>query len=239
MSRLFLVRHGQASFLEADYDKLSPLGEAQSRLLGNYWVRRSVLFDRVVTGPRIRQRETARIAAEAYRCAGVQFPETIVMPEFDEYDGETVLREVLPQLLETSPEVRESYKAFQDASAPADRSKHFQKFFEFAIAKWASGELLVPGVESWAEFRLRVNRGISQLISQCGHGATCAIFCSGGPIAVAVERALHLSALDTLRVMWMSRNGSYSEFLFSGDRFTLSAFNAFPHLDDPALMSYR
>jgi hypothetical protein len=39
--------------------------------------------------------------------------------------------------------------------------------------------------------------------------------------------------------MWMSRNCSYSEFLFSGERFTLSAFNAFPHLDDPALLTYR
>ncbi|MFZ0878241.1 MAG: histidine phosphatase family protein, partial [Candidatus Acidiferrales bacterium] len=96
-----------------------------------------------------------------------------------------------------------------------------------------------PGVESWAEFSARVNRGISQFISRCGHGVNAAIFCSGGPIAVAVERALHLSPPDTLQIMWMSRNASYTEFLFSGDRFTLSAFNAFPHLDDPALLTYR
>jgi len=107
------------------------------------------------------------------------------------------------------------------------------------VTKWMTGELLVPGVESWAEFSARVNRGISQFISQCGHGVNAAIFCSAGPITVAVARALHLTPLDTLKVLWMSRNGSYSEFWFSGDRFTLSAFNAVPHLDDPSLLTYR
>ncbi|MFZ0739779.1 MAG: histidine phosphatase family protein [Candidatus Acidiferrales bacterium] len=239
MSRLFLVRHGQASFLEADYDKLSPLGETQSRLLGEYWARRSMLFDRIATGPRARQKDTARFVDEAYRRAGAQLPETIVMPEFDEYDGETVLRLALPELLETSREVRESYDFFTSSSNPPDRSKHFQKFFEIVVSMWVRGEIHVPGVESWAEFSARVNRGISQFISRCGHGVNAAIFCSGGPIAVAVERALHLASRDTLQVMWMSRNASYTEFLFSGDRFTLSAFNAFPHLDDPSLLTYR
>jgi hypothetical protein len=54
-----------------------------------------------------------------------------------------------------------------------------------------------------------------------------------------MQRALHLSSEDTLKTMWMSRNCSYSEFLFSGDRFTLSSFNAFPHLDDAGLLTYR
>jgi broad specificity phosphatase PhoE len=239
VSRLFLVRHGQASFLAADYDQLSPLGEAQSRLLGNYWAHRNLPFERIATGPRIRQKNTARLVAEAYRQAGAHFPEAIVMPEFDEYDAEGVLRGALPDLLQTSHEVRESYRLYGHASTPSDRTKHFQAFFEIAVTKWMTGELLVPGVESWAEFSARVNRGISQFISQCGHGVNAAIFCSAGPITVAVARALHLTPLDTLKVLWMSRNGSYSEFWFSGDRFTLSAFNAVPHLDDPSLLTYR
>ena len=43
MGNLYLVRHGQASFLQQNYDKLSPLGEAQSRLLGEYWAPRGVI----------------------------------------------------------------------------------------------------------------------------------------------------------------------------------------------------
>jgi hypothetical protein len=54
-----------------------------------------------------------------------------------------------------------------------------------------------------------------------------------------MRRALHLSSQDTLRTTWMVRNSSFSEFLFSKDRFTLSTFNAFPHLDDVSLLTYR
>jgi broad specificity phosphatase PhoE len=239
LSRLFLVRHGQASFLEADYDKLSPLGETQSRLLGEFWAKRKMRFDHVAAGPRARQKDTARIVGEAYRDAGVSFPETIVMPEFDEYDGEGLLKRALPQLLESHETVRDLYRLFENSSTPSERSKQLQKLLEVVVIDWVNGDLVVPGVEPWQEFRGRVNKGLSQFISRCGHGVSAAIFCSGGPVAIAVERALHLLPLDTLRVMWMSRNGSYTDFLFSGERFTLSAFNSYPHLDDASLLTYR
>lgn len=239
MSRLFLVRHGQASFLEADYDKLSPLGEIQSRLLGKFWAARKIRFDRVATGPRARQKNTARIVTGAYRQARQPFPEAFVVPEFDEYDGEGLLRRALPQLLESDEKIRGLYRSFQASSAPAERSKQLQKLLEVVVIDWVNGGLVVPGIETWPEFRDRVNNGLTQFISQCGHGVTGAIFCSGGPIAIAVERALHLQPLDTLRIMWISRNASCTDFLFSGDRFTLSAFNSHPHLDDASLLTYR
>jgi broad specificity phosphatase PhoE len=99
MSHIILVRHGQASFLERDYDRLCANGEAQAGLLGKYWSRRGVVFGGAYSGPRVRQLETARIVAEAYRSASLGFPETVVMSEFDEYQAEAVLRECLPQLL--------------------------------------------------------------------------------------------------------------------------------------------
>ncbi len=73
MSHIILVRHGQASLLEQNYDQLCANGETQSRLLGEYWARRGVAFSNVYSGPRMRQRETARIVGEAYRNAGLLF----------------------------------------------------------------------------------------------------------------------------------------------------------------------
>jgi broad specificity phosphatase PhoE len=239
VSRLLLVRHGQASFLDADYDKLSALGETQARLLGEFWAGRAVKFDFAATGPLTRQKHTARIVAEAYRRAGAAFPEPVAAAEFNECDAEGVIRQALPGLLETSQRARELQQAFLSAKTPEQRSKTFQRVVEEVMAGWVSGLLAVDGVESWAEFSARVNRGVSQFIARCGRGTTAAIFTSGGPIAVALERALNLAPLDTLRVMWMSRNCSYSEFLFSGARFTLSAFNASPHLGEEALVTYR
>jgi broad specificity phosphatase PhoE len=239
MSRVLLVRHAQASFLEPDYDKLSALGETQARVLGRYWARQKIVFDRACSGPCVRQRDSARIVGEAYRDAGLSFPEPIVMREFDEYQGEAVLERALPQLVETDATIRELHQQFLNQRTPADRSKPFQKLFEAVINKWVGGAISVLGVESWDEFCARVNSGLSRFLSAAKRGEQSAIFCSGGPIAVAMQRALNLSAQDTLRVAWMSRNCSYSEFLYSGERFTLSAFNAFPHLDDASLLTYR
>jgi broad specificity phosphatase PhoE len=239
MSRVLLVRHAQASFLEPDYDRLSPLGETQTQHLGKYWARRKVSFDRTCSGPCLRQRDTARIVGEAYREAGLSFPEPIVMREFDEYQGEAVLGQALPQLVETDATIRELHQEFLNVSTAADRSKPFQKLFEAVIGKWVGGVISVPGVESWDEFCARVNSGLSRFFAAAKHGEQSVIFCSGGPISVAVQRALNLSGQDTLRIAWMSRNCSYSEFLYSGERFTLSSFNAFPHLDDASLLTYR
>jgi broad specificity phosphatase PhoE len=54
MGILYVVRHAQASFFEQNNDKLSVLGEAQARLLGEYWARCNLIFDRTCVGPSIR-----------------------------------------------------------------------------------------------------------------------------------------------------------------------------------------
>jgi broad specificity phosphatase PhoE len=239
MGRLLLIRHAQASFQDLNYDMLSAIGEAQALRLGQYWVRQKLVLDRVCSGPRVRQKETARIVAEVYRDAGLPFPEPVVMREFDEYRADAVLEQGLPRLLESNNEVRELHRSFQDSSNPARRLMNFDKVFEMVITKWVEGEVVLPSVESWPEFCARVDRGLSQWISANGRGQQLAIFCSGGLLGVAMRRAFRLSSQDALRASWMVRNCSYSEFLFSHDRFTLSTFNAFPYLDDVSLLTYR
>ena len=239
MSHLILVRHGQASFLERDYDKLCANGEAQSKLLGEYWSRRGLVLGGAYSGPRVRQLETARIVAEVYRSAGVGFPETVVMNDFDEYQAEAVLRECLPQLLQVSAEIGELRRAYNNSRESSDRRKTFQKLFEAVISKWVAGEITAPGVEPWQEFCVRVERGLAQVVRDTPPAASAVIFTSAGTIGAAMRRTLHLSAEDTLQLTWMSRNASFSEFLASGERFALSTFNAHPHLDGDALLTYR
>lgn len=239
MSRLFLVRHGQASFLEQNYDKLSTLGETQSRLLGEYWGHRGLTFQRAYTGPRIRQMETARIVGEEYKKAGLPWPEMEVREEFDEYQGEWVMQASLDELVQKNAHVRELQQDFLAAGSVQQKHKTFQRLFEVVIGKWVNGEIRVEEVESWPEFCARVQRGIEQVCSANGGRENVAIFSSGGPIGVTLQRALELSPENTLKVAWMARNCSFSEFLFSGKRFTLSSFNELPHLDDPSLVTYR
>ena len=239
MGILFLVRHAQASFLEQNYDKLSERGEEQARLLGQYWSQRNVVFDRACTGPCARQKDTANLLRDEYRKAGLGFPDPLVMPEFDEYEGEAVLERSLPRLLENDLSVRDLHSAFQSSSGSAQRRATFQKLYEAVIGNWVDDTIPLPGVETWAEFCFRVNSGLTDFLSCGGPGERVAIVTSGGPIAVAMQRALNLSPQHTLRVSWMSRNCSWSEFLYSKNRFTLSAFNAHPHLNDAAMLTYR
>jgi broad specificity phosphatase PhoE len=240
MSRLFLVRHGQASFLEQNYDKLSTTGERQARLLGEYWARGRMTFDRVYSGPRSRQIETAQITGEVYKRARLPWPELQIMQEFDEYAGEWVMESSLAGLAESNPQVRALQEAFRNAGDKREKHKTFQRMFEVVIGKWVGGEIQVDDVESWPDFCARVNQGFDQVCANNdGGGENVAIFSSGGPIGVSLQRALDLSPENTLKVAWMARNCSFTEFIFSGERFTLSSFNELPHIDDPALLTYR
>jgi len=239
MSRIVLVRHAQASFLEPNYDKLCATGEMQARLLGEYWARRGVQFGRVCSGPRVRQVQTARIVEEAYRRLGKEFPEVAVMNEFDEYPAEAVLKLGLPQVLEKSQEVRDLHCTFERAKDIDERKRSFHQMFEAVIGMWVSGALVIDGAESWQDFCARIDRGIATIVSSSAPVGDSVVFTSGGPIGVAMRRALHLSHADTLQLTWMSRNASFSEFLSSGGRFTLSTFNAHPHLEDERLLTYR
>jgi broad specificity phosphatase PhoE len=239
MGILFLVRHAQASFLEQNYDKLSKLGEEQARLLGEYWARRNIVFDRACVGPCVRQKDTATIMSVEYRKAGLEFPEPLVLPEFDEYQGEAVLELSLPALLENDQSIRDFHAVFQSSSDSAGRRATFQKLFEAVIGKWVGGAICPLGVETWLEFCSRVNSGLAKFVSAGGRGERVAIFTSGGPIAVAMQRALQLSPESTLQVSWMSRNSSWSEFLYAAERFMLSSFNAHGHIGDPTMLTYR
>jgi broad specificity phosphatase PhoE len=239
MSHLFLVRHGQASFLEENYDKLSPKGEAQARMLGEYWARLKVSFDEVYSGPRVRQQDTARIAGEAYRGAGLPWPQLQMLPEFDEFQAELVIAKTLPGLRVSDEGIRRLYAHFESAQDRAEQFKRFQRIFEVIVGRWAAGELTVGGVEPWAGFVTRVGQGLDTLALNGNRGRRIAVFCSGGPIGVAMQRALNLSTADMLKTAWMMCNCGYSSFVFSGNRFTLTSYNSYPHITGSDFLTYR
>lgn len=207
--------------------------------MGEYWAGRKMVFDRVCCGPAMRHRRTADLVGKAYKESAMEFPEPVAAHELDEFKGEAVMAESLAQLLPRSAEIREMRESFLEACGEDEKRARFQRLFEVVVSMWARGEITLRTVESWQDFCERVNRGLSVFLATAKKGEVSAIFTSGGPVSVAVQRALQLSITETLRVAWMSRNCSFSEFLFSGDRMTLSTFNSFPHLDDDSLLTYR
>ncbi len=239
MALLTLVRHGQASFLSDNYDKLSDLGEHQARKLGEYWVRSAVSFDQVYFGPAERHIRTGELVIEAYLQAGLPWPDPVALPEVDEYSGIEVMRAFLPGLMEKDEDIRALEAQFRAAGDRGAAARVYDRLFQRITRMWVAGELDSPEIESWQRFCERVERGIARIQEGSEKNGRIVVFTSGGVIAATARLALELSARKTLELSWTSRNASYAEFLFSGDRFSFSGFNAVPHLEDPALITYR
>src|SRR5713226_47676 len=152
MALLTLVRHGQASFLQDNYDKLSERGELQARILGEYWLRTKTVFDQVYYGPACRQIRTGEIVGEVFREAGVRYPEPVSLPELNEYPGIEVVRTFLPGLMEKHEDIRELESQFRQAGEQTAAFRIYDRLFERITRMWVAGELDSPEVEPWRQF---------------------------------------------------------------------------------------
>jgi broad specificity phosphatase PhoE len=160
---IVLVRHGQASYGSADYDRLSPLGERQSRLVGERLARERPHPCAVIAGPRRRHLQTAQLLVEAARATGGDYPEPSIDDDLDELPvKELVLAHGL------GPDLLQSVVA--------------------AVRAWAAGTLAPAGVLTPAQFVARVESAFRRLCPIDGSGSGAAIIVtSGGPIAVALR----------------------------------------------------
>src|ERR1700744_2931276 len=95
MGVLLLVRHGQASLGEAEYDQLSGLGLRQAQILGARLAGTDLRVDRVVCGTRARQRDTAGpvLAALGWPGSGLRTDGRL-----DEYDHVGVMARHTPDI---------------------------------------------------------------------------------------------------------------------------------------------
>ncbi len=236
MSTLYLIRHGQASFGMNNYDRLSLTGLKQSRILGNYLNRINLHFDAIYCGTIERQVKTA---AEYYPCCAetdYPAPEIIHDKRFNEFDGEGVLKILLPVLLTEQPRYR-----FDSDNLLKDRGS-FQRIFEAVMSMWASGKYDMKGVVTWDEFTKGVNSAVNGIMNTHTGGKNVAVFTSGGPISVVVQSVLNLTPQKSMDIRDMIVNTSITRFRYSQERFMISSFNEYPHLEeseDKNIITYR
>lgn len=239
MSVLTLVRHGQASYMAEDYDRLSALGEEQARKLGEFWVKHRIQFDLCFHGPAKRHKQTLEIASQHVRQAGLSWPESQAVPELDEFDAFRMMQLLTPKLVESDPEVRRLSAVFEANRHTPEAGRMLQKLFEAVSRSWCSGVHDTPELESWSQFRARIQAGIDRIRKISAQSRNVVAISSGGPIAATVAQVLGLPPATAIEFVWLSRNGSFSEFLFSGERFSMHSFNSIPHFDDRRLLTYR
>lgn len=239
MSTLTLIRHGQGGRLGEDYDRLSPTGEAQARALGAYWSEQGLSFDEAYTGTLVRQRRTEELSGAELRAAGGAWPEVERLEGLNEYNADAVTSALLPELSAREPEFETLRRALEESADGPDRYKNFQKMLEAVLARWVRGDYESRNLEAWTTFRDRVRESLGSILRRSGGNRRVAVFTSGGPIGIAVAHALAAPDQSALEINWRVRNASVTEFVFSGRRISLDAYNSITHLRDPALWTFR
>ena len=211
MGKLYLVRHGQASFGAADYDNLSELGHKQSIRLGEYFASKGTRFDAVLTGTLKRHAQTYAGIAQG---AGMDLQPTL-WPGLNEYEAEAVIAAIHPGPLEP-PNTPELYKL------------HF-RLLRDGLTQWMNSVISPKGMPSYREFAEGVTSSLEHIRKQ--HTGNVLVVSSGGPISTAVGHILGTSPETTIELNYRIRNSSVTEFTFNPKHHTLLTFNTLPHLD--------
>ena len=226
MGTLLLIRHGQASYGEVDYDRLSARGHEQARAIWRFLARSRL--DATYAGPLRRQQQTIATARE--EAAGI--PEPVTVDELAEYPAFDMLQHFIPRLVEEDSK----YAALSTGPTP----KLLDDAFHAILGRWARDEWSIEGVERVDGFVARVRTGLDKVIRAAASGARIAVVTSAGPIGVAVGLTLGVAAAERMvRTSSTIRNGSISELKFRGagfawqpEQISLLTFNVTSHLPD-------
>lgn len=227
MGLIHLVRHGQASAGTHDYDRLSTIGQHQSRLLGQWWSSHEIYPSAAFHGSLKRQKDTAHLAlGELHQQPAMQLAEGL-----DEYDHRVI---------------ESHFVSAHDDYTPEAMS--FDEYLQI-MTRWRDHEMHQPNkhLEPWHEFRTRGLKTLQASLpapeSACGNSnkqPESVFFTSGGVIATTLASVLELDFEHTIDAIWRIRNSSITSFQNTQRGLRLVEFNAIPHLlehRDPSLIT--
>jgi broad specificity phosphatase PhoE len=214
MPTVLLVRHGQASFGEGDYDRLSELGRRQAEMVGRAPALRGLRRPGAVHGSLRRQRDTARLALAS---AGLG-TEATLDPRWDEYDHLELVRR---------------YAAEHERPGPRT-SREFQLLLDAALARWVE-----HGDEGgWPAFAGGAIDALGELVRRLEPGQDAMVFTSAGTIAAICADLLGASTETVVALNRVGVNGAITKLVAGRSGVSLLTFNEHSHVD-PAGVTYR
>lgn len=220
MGAIYLIRHGQASFGKADYDKLSDRGCRQSEVLGEHF-KKLISPDRFYSGDMLRHGQTADHFIKGY---GDNSLPVVTHSGFNEFNHIEVL-------VRFNPEWQDNQVMASDIARHPVPRKAFQEAFSGAVARWISGQYDEEYSETWAQFQRRCTSALQEVIAQSNEAKNIVIFTSGGPISVITQQILKLGDQEALSINEVLANTGVSKLLFSGDRLNIAYLNNYIHLE--------
>lgn len=218
MSKLILMRHGQASFGSDRYDCLSELGCVQARATGR-WMRGSAIQPSLlVHGPRQRQFETACMLKEQ----GGFYAPMQQQAELDEFaEGEEIFKAAELFLGRSMRQV--------DGRSRLDVLRDY----DVTCKAWSLGEIQIEGRSPINEFRGQVRQWFDNLIGEPDlSGQQVVAVTSAGVISALICEVLDLPNSKWHSLLRVIGNASLTELLFSKGRYSLSSFNGLAHLSN-------
>ena len=239
MSRLFLIRHAQASFLSENYDQLSDHGIDQAKILGESLASNEFIFDKIYSGTLNRQQHTRQMVEEVYDAQKISFPKVIEEDRFNEYPAEEIMTSLGKYLVENNDVAANLYKKCNDSNSETERHLYFQKLFELILESWVNNDTKEVNLSiSWKDWSNGVRNAIDDIQSQAKSGELIGVFTSGGPIGVFVQTVLDAPEIKAAELNWRVYNCSVTKFTFSAERFSLDQFNDVSYLS-PDILTYR
>ncbi len=227
MGRVYLVRHGQASFGAKDYDKLSEKGIKQGELLGQSYATSNAAF---ITGTMHRHIETAN----AFLSNQDNAKAVIRDANWNEFDYLDIIRALRPEY-ETHDILR------QEISKADDPYKTFQNLYEQALTRWSSGKYDSDYKETRNAFRMRINQALNTVRNHIETSEVAYVFTSGGPISAIIQQSLDLSEDTTRLIERVIINTSVTTLSLKSNRPRLISMNNYTHLEskDKNYVTYR
>jgi broad specificity phosphatase PhoE len=242
VSRVYLVRHGQAGTRKA-YDTLSEVGRRQARLLGEYFVSEGIQFAAAYSGALVRQEETADGVKAVYREGGVSFPEIVRESGWNEFDLTHVYRALAPRLCVEDPEFARQYQELvAQARAAAEQpeasvNRRWLPCDVKVVEAWTRGQHAYDG-ETWQAFRERV-AACRLKLEPMERDANIVVFTSATPIGIWTALSMEIHDERALRLAGVLHNASCTVMRLADGQMRLHSFNAIPHLCEPGLRTYR
>jgi broad specificity phosphatase PhoE len=232
MTEIVLVRHGQASYGKANYDKLSQLGEQQAIWLGEYLAHNQIDFDALWRGDMFRHEETALgiLKGISQYCASNQENGELLSAKMSDSHIE-----VYPGLNEFDfQSVADAFIALEPSAKPADDAprSEFYRLLKKSMLAWSSGKLDDMGLpESWQNFQNRVMDTLNAAVASGKKRVVLST--SGGAIAMAVGQVLGTDAATMVNLNLQIRNTSITQIYANKHSMHLHQFNGIPHLETP------
>lgn len=215
MARLFLIRHGQASFGASNYDALSDVGRQQAQWLGSYFKERGISFSRIVSGELQRQKDTTTEILTGLQLNKTQFQ---VDKGFNEYDSDVL------------------YSTFTKGGRAHDHQRldrlDYWRTFRMACEAWITNQLGGPH-ETWAEFCGRIQRALKMSYVDTEKEDAILLVTSSGVIGSIVSELLETGPRSAIELNFQARNTSFCEIVVGKRQMRLISFNSISHLDRP------